>query len=228
MLTTQEKRQRLSELANQRKAARLDRYACLADFHNGIYECDHVSPWTKSGNNVDADVMVIGQDWASADMLAKWPEHVAELGYDPRLLTNRNLDDLLARHLGLRRSDCYLTNLFVFIKSGDASSSIPFADLVWNAHSFTIPQIEIISPKLVICLGLRTFRALMRAAGLNPARTTDAAIAAPQKIGSALVHCAAHTGALGTLNRSKELVERDWKALANVLAPNVTGAVASP
>src|SRR5688572_17306909 len=58
MLTSQEKQQRLIELANNRKAARLNGYACLRDFHGGIYECDYVSPWTKSVNNVDADVMV--------------------------------------------------------------------------------------------------------------------------------------------------------------------------
>src|SRR5688500_8056665 len=120
--------------------------------------------------------MVIGQDWASADMLAKRPERVAELGYDPKLLTNRNLDDLLKRHLGLQRRDCYLTNLFVFIKSGIASASIRFADLAWSAKNFTVPQIEIIVPKLVICLGLRTFRALTRAAGLPAPTATDMAI----------------------------------------------------
>lgn len=218
MLTPMEKAGRLLELANHRKSTQRDGYARLGDFHGGIYECDYVSPWTKSGSNVDAHVMVIGQDWASVNMLAKLPKDVAELGYDPKLLTNRNLDDLLKRHLGLRRADCYLTNLFVLIKPGDASANIRFADLVWSAQNFTKLQIEVISPKLVICLGLRTFRALMRAADQNAARTTEAAIASPGMIGPSMIHCVAHTGALGTLNRTQTLVERDWSALADVLS----------
>src|SRR5262245_55122468 len=124
MWSSEDKAQRLLELVTRRKAVQRAGYARLADLNGGTYECDYVSPWTKSGRNLDADVMVIGQDWASANMLTKWPDDVAERGYDPKLLTNRNLDDLLKRHLGLRRADCYLTNLFVLIKRGDASAPI--------------------------------------------------------------------------------------------------------
>jgi hypothetical protein len=38
-------------------------YSCLGDFAGGIYDCDdHVSPWSKSAQNVDATIMVVGQD----------------------------------------------------------------------------------------------------------------------------------------------------------------------
>jgi hypothetical protein len=218
-LTTQEKEQQLLALARKRQGARLAGYACLADFHGGIFEGDYISPWSKSAHNVDTSVMVIGQDWASAEMLKKTaPDSPrAKLGFDPEFPTNVKLDQLLWQHLGLRRADCYLTNLFVLIKLGSASASIPSADLNWSAKTFTIPEIEIVSPKLVICLGLRTFRALMRAAGQSPARTIETAIASPMSLGTSTVRCVAHTGALGTLNRSREKVERDWEALGRAL-----------
>lgn len=78
----------LLQLARKRQSSHLDDYACIGDFHDGIYECDHVSPWTKSGCNLDAEVMVVGQDWSSADVLEGngRPDPVrARLGYDPRV-----------------------------------------------------------------------------------------------------------------------------------------------
>ena len=42
------------------------KYFRLTDFD---CECDHVVPWTISACNVDADLMLIAQDWASEDFL---------------------------------------------------------------------------------------------------------------------------------------------------------------
>lgn len=208
----------LRRLAAVRKAVRRDGYRCLHEFHGGLYECDHISPWTKSGKNSDAAVMVIGQDWSSADVLAREPDlRIAEYGFDCNFPTNRNLDELLKYHFGLERADCYLTNLFPFIKPGGASAHIRMADLVWSAREFTLPEIRIVSPKLVVCLGLRTFRALARADGRRLPPTLAQAIAAPFSIAGSGVHCVAHTGALGMNNRSRERVDKDWKALARLL-----------
>lgn len=162
--------------------------------------------------------MVIGQDWSSADVLAREPDlEVAKLGFDRNFPTNRNLDDLLRRHFRLERTDCYLTNLFPFIKPGGASAHIRMADLVWSAREFTLLEIRIVSPKLVICLGLRTFRALAHADGRQPPATLAQAIAAPFAIGGSTVHCVAHTGALGMNNRSRGQVDKDWRALATMI-----------
>ena len=121
------KTEALLQLARLRQSARLDGYASIGDFHDGIFECDHVSPWTKSGCNVDAEIMIVGQDWSSSDALGRDPPdlHSAALGFSPKFPTNSNLDDLLERHFGLDRADCYLTNLFPFVKSGNASAGIP-------------------------------------------------------------------------------------------------------
>ena len=52
----------LRELARLRQSTRLDGYACIGDFHSGIFECDHVSPYTTSANNVDAEIEFRGHD----------------------------------------------------------------------------------------------------------------------------------------------------------------------
>lgn len=222
----EEKRRRLRELAETCRSMRLDGYGCIGDFHNGIYECDHVSPWTRSGDNVNAEIMVVGQDWSSADRLCNpTPDmDAANLGYTPNLPTNRNLDDLLWRHFGKRREDCYLTNLFPFVKPGGMSKNIAMKDLQVCAQQFTVEEIRIVNPRLVICLGLRSYVALMRTQGLSGWPKLEAAIRrSPFPIGNAAIHCVAHTGARGMNNRGRNKVENDWRRLAERY-PTVVGA----
>ena len=206
----------LIRLAQQRKSFRLDGYANIGDFHDGIFECDHVSPWTKSGCNVDAKIMIVGQDWSSSKALGSEPPNlqVAKLGFDPNFPTNSNLDNLLERHFNLNRAECYLTNLFPLIKPGNASVGIRLKDLVLSARRFTLPEIRIVSPQLVICLGLKTFLALMRARGIQGSPKMDQAINSPFKFASSMIHCVAHTGAFGMKNRGRCQVEKDWQQVA--------------
>ncbi|MDE0703421.1 MAG: hypothetical protein OXH59_06840 [Rhodospirillaceae bacterium] len=212
------KSEALLELARLRQSIRREGYDCIGDFHCGAYECDHVSPYTKSGNNTDAEIMIVAQDWASSDALSADPlDRVsAELGYDPKIPTNRKLDALLTRHFGLSRADCYLTNLFPFVKHGGMSAHIPRKDLVYCAQTFTLPEIGIVDPRLVICLGLNTFLALRSAAGHSGSLKIPEAVRTPFCIGETCVHCVAHTGARGTNNRGREQVERDWQHLARI------------
>lgn len=206
----------LRALAEKRKATERKGYHCLGDIHGGFYECDHVSPWTKSGKNVDAAVMIVGQDWSSYEVLANEPPNldVAKRGFDESFPTNRTLDDLLHEHFDMRRADCYLTNLFALVKAGRASAPIPMKDLVWSAGEFTIEEVRIVAPQLVICLGLRTFRALARAVGQKPPRTLHQAIKSSFEHGPSTIHCVAHTGALGMNNRGRARAANDWERLA--------------
>ena len=66
---TESKKAKLLKLAKRRQETRLENYVCIGDFHDGVYECDHVSPITKTAGNVNADIMVVLQDWAGKDAL---------------------------------------------------------------------------------------------------------------------------------------------------------------
>lgn len=213
---TSEKREALLELARERQSTRLDGYACINDFHDGIFECGHVSPFTKSGFNINAEIMIVAQDWSSSDTLSRYPpdRDSAMLGYSPNLPTNKNLDSLLERHFGLKRDSCYLTNLFPFIKSGNMSTGIHMKVLVDCAKRFTIKEISIVSPALVLCLGLRTFLALSRAAGRKGSLKMAEAVKSPFDFENSMVHCVAHTGALGMNNRGRDQVDEDWQTIS--------------
>jgi len=213
----------LLQIARLRQSFRLDGYASVGDFHGGIFECDHVSPWTKSGCNVDAEIMIVGQDWSSSDVLASDPPntHSLGLGFDPKFPTNRNLDNLLKHHFDLNRAECYLTNVFPLIKLGEASAPIRPKDMVVTAQRFTLPEIQIVSPYLVICLGRSTFLALMRATGRNGSPNMVQAVNSPFKFADSMVHCVAHTGARGMNNRGRSQVDKDWQQLAASIPTSV-------
>lgn len=210
----------LLQLARKRQSSHLDDYACIGDFHDGIYECDHVSPWTKSGCNLDAEVMVVGQDWSSADVLEGngRPDPVrARLGYDPGSRTNKNLDRLLQVHFGLERADCYLTNIFPFVKPGKKNASIRLRDMERCARDFTLNEVRIVAPRLVLCLGLQTFKAFGRAAGQREPRNMDEAVNSPFDFEGSTIHCVAHAGDLGMNNRRRDRVVADWQRIASSL-----------
>lgn len=198
------------------------RFKRISDFHSGAYECnEHVSPLSIKAGNLDARVVIMAQDWSSSsDMEA--PRREGYCGYNPDLPTNKNLDRLLNDHLGLKRADVFATNVFPFIKTGGMSASIPTRDLVRAAKEFALPQVAIIAPRLVVCLGLPTFNAIRRAVGHKPVPNIGVGVAQPLDHEGVRYWCQSHTGALGTANRNRrghdgapvDRVSADWAHMA--------------
>lgn len=204
---------RLLALAKLGQATRWPGYNCIGDYHEGSYECDLVSPYAKTAGNVNSEIMVMLQDWASDGFLSgPFHEPSAKLGHTPSRPTNRNLTKLLDRVFGLALRDTYGTNLFPFVKLGGMSDPIPQADLIRAAQQFGVPQIHIVNPKLLICLGLVTFNALRQACGLSPTQNLPSAIESPFNIGTTRVWGQVHTGRLN--NRGGfERVLADWRKM---------------
>ena len=220
MLTTEQKHEALLQLAMRRQIDRLPPHNCLADFHHAYYECDHVSPWSISACNIDAELMLIGQDWASSHILEQEPdEGRRRMGQDWSSPTNTNLRRLL-EHMGHRFSDTYATNVFPFIKKGSKSAPIPFRDLVRCARTYALPQIKIVCPRMAICLGKRTFDAIRRAAGLGRLEWSEARSPklAHTRFGSVEIYGLPHPSPLGMTNAGgMDSVTCSWKLLADHL-----------
>jgi hypothetical protein len=139
-------------------------------------------------------------------------DNCVKLGYDPSLPTNRNLIAFLEQHFDLKLRKIFATNLFPFIKSGGMGSDIPFPDLLWAAQEFALPQIRIVRPKLVVCLGLRTFNALRQACDDDLPRVSPLAraIASPFTFEGARVWCQAHTGGPRVGDAQRPQNKSDW------------------
>ena len=121
-----DKHRELKVLATKRQRARWPGYKGIGDYHNGVYECPYVSPYTKSAGNVDADIMVVLQDWTSdEDIRRDVDSDAVTYGYTRGLHTNRNLVRLLEEHFDAALTDIYGTNLFPFIKMGHMGRVFP-------------------------------------------------------------------------------------------------------
>lgn len=197
-LSTSRKQEALRALGRRRQRDRWAPYHCIADYHQGRYEFDAVSPYSKSAGNADADVFLLLQDWASDDLL-RGPFHqaLADFGHLPRLRTNMCLVRLLEQVFNLGLVDVYGTNLFPFVKPGTMSAGVPPRDLLRAAQNFAIPQIDIVQPRLVVCLGLATFNAIATALGYARPATLQAALASPIRHGTSRIWCQAHPAARG-------------------------------
>jgi len=208
----------LRMLAEKRKNTRWDGYGNIGDYHNGAYECDYVSPYTKTAGNVEANVFVLLQDWSSDSWLKKpLNKNVQLLGYQPNLLTNKTLAGLLHEHFQMSLSDIYATNLFPFVKLGGLSASIHRSRLVQAAAEFALPQIKVVRPVLVICLGLETFNSMRAVCGLSECKLMSSAIECGEfTFDNVKFWAQAHTGHWGQINRNTAGVNRvrsDWRRM---------------
>lgn len=209
-----DKQDLLLALAQKRKTTCWPGYGQISDYHDGAYECDFVSPYTKSAGNVDAEIFVFLQDWSSDEALrGPLDSDCVRYGLTPKFMTNKRLIELLRCHFGVELGDVYATNLFPFVKRGNISSPIPMRDLVRAAQEFALPQIRIVRPKLVVCLGFKTFNAIRIVCGHKRAQRMNEAVASPLTLDNSRIWCQAHTGARGQNNRGRERVAEDWRKM---------------
>lgn len=217
-ISRDEKMIRLKELGRLRQETRWPGYKNVGDYHGGVYESEFVSPYSKSAHNVDASLMIMLQDWASDDrMRGPLHEHKRDFGHSPELATNKNLFRLLLYHFGMELGETFATNVMPFVKLGGMSARIPKGDMVRAATEFAIPQIDIVQPVTVACLGISTFNSIAIALGRKPSRTTEEGISTPFLHKETQICCRAHTGALGTIGRNRggvNRVEDDWAVMA--------------
>ena len=221
------KTQRLHELAEARRTdnqlSLTKKYRQIGDFHGGI--CDEwkcVSPWNKAAGNYDSSIMIVGQDWISEGAVDT-AYRSFEIGCDPNNRTNQNLQSLLLENFGLKFADVYATNLFVFVKPGSLSAHIPTKDLYYSAKTYTLAEIGIVKPKIVICLGKATYSALCKAIEAE-AHDFKASSEAPVIYGDVRIYGVPHTGVLGTNNAGGiAKVKEIWAKLARHTALDGSG-----
>jgi restriction system protein len=209
------KQEKLKKLALERKTFCFDGFKKISEFQNGAFDVeDYVSPWSIGAHNFNADLMLIGQDWASSKWLSN-PKNLnfSRLGQNPNLMTNKNLNEYL-KYFGLNFSDTYATNAFVLVKEGNMSAKITPKFLYESIKKFLVPQIEIVKPKMIICLGAETYNALRKENGYPELKVGSGQEIAMPFMG-ADVYGVNHTGGHGTKNAGgKESARKQWQILA--------------
>ncbi len=170
----------LMELVALRREEEHEAFSVLHKFDRGVWDFDYVVPWTKSACNVDAKLMIIGQDWASEKFL-RHPRNSTsdrlalrnQLGQDPHLPTNRNIKRWLS-FFDVTWEQTYATDVSIFIKPENMTAKVPMAVLEHCAKKYTIPQLRIVKPLMAVCLGVDTFNSVRLALGKLPMLLRDA------------------------------------------------------
>ena len=128
-----------------------------------------MTPYTNAAHNVDSDIVFVLQDWSSVEAIeelikGKRLDEVVEKGYDKRRSTNKRFKKLLRDYLKKEQckefEDIFVTNLFPYIKEGKINAGIPEEYLRMAYGDFLEPQVDIVKPKAVVCLGRRVSKAI--------------------------------------------------------------------
>ncbi|MGA2624710.1 MAG: uracil-DNA glycosylase family protein [Bacteroidota bacterium] len=163
-MSKEEKIRELKTLGRLRQSKKYKNYNNISDYPRGEeYDTQFVSPYTKSAQNVNSHIAFVLQDWSSNESLNNpFNPKMAELGYDPSTPTNTNLIKLLRQVYGLDLHEVFITNLFPYIKKGSMSARIPQKDLDKAFEEFCKSQINIVRPKLVVCLGKQVYHTFFK------------------------------------------------------------------
>jgi DNA polymerase len=187
-----------------------------ADCQGGIYDSDHIGPWSLWQGNLNAAVVVVGQDWGDTRYF------IDNAGHDkPGNPTNETLRKLL-RSIGIdiavpTAADAgggtiFLTNTVLCLKNGGMQSKVGPQWFPTCGARFLRPTIDLIAPKVVVTLGEWAYRAVTAAYDLRRAtfrravESDDCALSGGIRY-IPMYHCGARI--LNT-HRPFEQQRRDW------------------
>ena len=213
-----DKQRKYHELVQKRKAANfptgLQNPSQIAD---GQFDCDQLGPWSLWQGNLDAVLLVIGQDWGDENYF------VRNRGRDmDDNATNRGLRTLLSSigfDPGLPSAPVaqplFFTNAVLGIKASGMSAELKHDWLRHSSLNFTAPLIEIIRPRLVVTLGISAFKAMRLIFSALPYLPLNALLKCPpfHLTDNRMLFAVAHCGGLGLASRAIGEQLEDWKKI---------------
>lgn len=178
------KKNEYQNLIDKRKTCTLCQNNNFKNQSKTDYDFDEIGNWTTWSNNLDADIMIVGQDYSDTFTFErdKGVIEVKELN-DTSLaneyttVTNyylRELTKLIGYDIGIptKKSNAkvFLTNSVLCLKHGELdqkarvmSKSIPISVYKKCGTEFLKPTIEIVQPRVIITLGATATKAVINA-----------------------------------------------------------------
>jgi uracil-DNA glycosylase len=212
------------ELVACRRACR----AC-AGLHNpaepdlAAYDSDEIGPWTRLLGDLNAPLMIVGQDWGGVRY------YMDHRGLDDlrnptmrtleRLLNDVGIPACLSRYEPQARG-IFLTNAILCLKDGGLQGAVRDEWFRACGVRFLKPTIEQVAPRVVVALGARAHAAIMQAWSLKPIPLREA-VALP---GGTMLPCGSRLLAVyhcgnRVLNMTRGYGDQllDWKRVATWL-----------
>jgi uracil-DNA glycosylase len=152
----------------------------LSNYKETGFEIEHVDAWELWHSNLDADIMIIGQDFADAQTFIKDKGLVEPQSDKYAYATNKNLATLFEMGLGIQighplnpnmKVKLFFTNAIIGLKKeGGMQGKVKEEWLKKSVEEFLSPLINLVQPKVIICLGKLATKAVDTAFNhrLNP------------------------------------------------------------
>jgi uracil-DNA glycosylase len=219
-----DKRQEYAKLVAKRKACH------LCDSHGltnpsvcgeGVYDINgHIGPWSGWQGNLDAELMVVAQDWGGVEY------YIDHKGLEEDTnTTNKRVCELLSS-IGIsiqlprqsKTATLFFTNSVLCLRPGRLTGPIKSRRFTNCSTNSLRPQVELLNPKVVVTLSLMAYRALLKAYSLRPkTRMREAVLEIVRLPGGNLVVPVFHPGNNGTRSRSLENQKADWQRVRQAL-----------
>ena len=199
-----------------------------AGIQGGRWDSDHLGPWSCWQGALDAEVVVVGQDWGNEALFLKGKGRPSD--GDP---TNVNLRAMAHRagwDMGSpeapRPQPIYLTHAVLGIRAMGNPVTVPPIAWIDDSVPFLVQLLEIIRPRALVSLGRAALRSCRLALldterngrmpdhpSVNQAHARNPILHPGKPVLFAFYHCSP----LGLSNRSLEHQFEDWQFLGEWL-----------
>ena len=142
----------------------------------GRFDSEEIGAWSMWQGNLNAEIVVVGQDWGSIPYFEKYEGRDKDQPSENP--ANRHLRELLGGigvTIGRPRDPqdqiIFLTNLILCLKEGGLQAPVKDSWFTNCAQTFFKPLMEIIRPRVVIALGKKTSESILDLHGIPYSRT---------------------------------------------------------
>lgn len=194
----------------------------------GAFDSDHLGPWSRWQGNLNADLLIVGQDWGDLPYFTE--NRGQDSDYEQTCTNFRQLLMAAGLNLGTPRQPIpqrvFLTNAVLGIRAGAGKSGA--VDPLWINDSlpFLSELIPVVRPKMLVSLGASAYKSCRMALlgrGRDahfPLSATLGSIHAQNPIrlpGAPIWFAMYHCSSLGLRNRSMGLQLEDWREVGTCL-----------
>jgi DNA polymerase len=240
MTTVTDRHTAYEALVRERKAClRCSRLTNPATFQGGEFDSDRLGPYSRWQGNLDAELVVVGQDFAGTESFAAlqgWP--------GARVGTNLALIELVASagirleppSVGQPHDRIFLTNAIQCLKPGSMQGRPPASYARECVPRYLRPLLEIVRPRAVVTLGDYALTSILAAYGTVNRESLEQLIALERTFtlplrdgGSTILFPRMHPSrTVQNARRSLELQKRDWEKIGAFLAHAAPRGTSSP
>jgi DNA polymerase len=188
----------------------------------GRLDCDRIGAYSRWQGNLDAKLVIVGQDFADVDgflLNRGWAREQVQ--------TNLTLMKLVAEagvridrpRYGSSDDQLFFTNAILCMKQGGMQAAVSDSCFRECGTRFLRPTIEVVAPRVVVTLGTKSLRAVCWAFNHVPPATLSEAVARPISITNATVLMPLYHPSRTVLNtmRSYDAQRIDWREVGRLL-----------